>query len=209
MLRTVRRIGVLLVALMAAGCRPDGITTDATQLADTNAPDACQVIGGGEGAMVYTRPSVQADVFAPLSAAEFPIALGAKTADGWLGFEPGVAQAANIGVFRLRWVLAAEVQVSGECQTLPEVVGPPPGVCFMMPMEDVAVYVQPNGAAEVVATLTVGQYAAVNEINAGWAKLDLGAGNSGLERSGWVREGALNVNGPCEGLFAEGMTQKP
>lgn len=203
MLRSARHLGVLLAVLFVAGWQPNApSTTDTTQLAAANAPDACQVVSGGEDVMIYTRPSLEADAFAPLSAAEVPVVLGAKTADGWLGFEPGVAQAANMGVFRLRWVLAAQVQVKGNCEALPEVVGPPPGICFTMPMEDTAVHAEPHDGAAIVTTLTVGQYAAVEAISAGWARLDLGLGNSGIKRAGWVFRTTLNVNGPCEEVFA-------
>ena len=36
-------------------------------------------------------------------ASVFHVITEGRTADGWLGFDPGVAQAANVGIFRLRW----------------------------------------------------------------------------------------------------------
>lgn len=209
MLRSARHLGILLFVLLAAGCRPGTPTiTDATPPAAATPPSACQVVSAGEGVMVYTRPSVKAGVFASLSAAQYPVALSARTADGWLGFEPGVAQAANRGVFRLRWVLASQVQVSGDCQTLPEVVGPPPGVCFTMPMEDTAVYVKADDAADVVTMLFAEQYAAIQKIDAKWAKLDSASGNSGIKGTGWVPRSSLNLNGPCDQLFVDAATAR-
>lgn len=172
-------------------------------LTPTASSGACQVVQAGAGAIAYGRPSLASDPFAPLDVVQLPLWLSARTADGWLGFEPGVAQAANVGIFRLRWVLATEVTVKGNCEALPEVVGPPPGVCFTMPMEDTAVYAQPNSNAPIVATLTVGQYAAVKDIGGGWAYLEQGVGNGGLERGGWIPQAALNLNGPCQDPFAE------
>lgn len=57
--------------------------------------------------------------------------MGVKTADGWWGFEPGVAQAASSGLFRLRWVLegTSGLTFGGDCEGVPVVPGPEAGVC--------------------------------------------------------------------------------
>ncbi len=62
--------------------------------------------------------------------------------DGWLGFDPGVAQAANIGVFRLRWMPpGAPVSLDGDCVSVPiEPWVPLPGVCYQMSMGPVEVH---------------------------------------------------------------------
>jgi hypothetical protein len=161
----------------------------------------CQITQAGDNVMAFTRPSLQADPFGQVSLAGFPIPVLAKTEDGWLGFDPGVAQAANTGVFRFRWVSADQVQLTGDCQTVPVVVGPPPGICFTMPMEDTPVYADPDPSSTLVATLVVNQYAAVLGKNGqGWAKLDLSLGNSGVNQTGWISAGSLNFNGPCDSL---------
>lgn len=161
----------------------------------------CELVAEGE-LTVYERPHLDAEVFGTMSAG-FRVELEARTADGWWGFEPGVAQAANIGVFRLRWVHeSSPIQLEGPCGDLQEVVGPPPGVCFHMPLEDVDVYAGPNLSSEVVASLTVGDYAAVVGTSNGWAKLDLAVGNIGQDIMGWIPAATLNMNGPCENLPA-------
>jgi len=150
---------------------------------------------------VYQRPSVAADVFGTMMAGEsYPA--GGQTADGWFGFDPGVAQAANIGVFRLRWVQegTSGLRLEGDCASVPVVVGPPPGICFDMPMDTTQVYEEPNLASSVVATMELGDYAAVIERATDWAQVDLGQGNTGLAVVGWVEEWTLNMNGPCEAL---------
>jgi hypothetical protein len=186
---------------LAPAQAPPVPTPTSTPTENPAATGPCQIVAAGDTVTAYTRPSLQADPFGQVSGAGFPILVGASTADGWLGFDPGVAQAANTGVFRYRWVLAAQVQVEGACDAVPLVQGPPPGICFTMPMDVTPVYTNPDNTSAVIVSLTVDQYAAVlGKTNNGWAKLDLGVGNSGVDQMGWVPEETLNFNGPCEAL---------
>jgi hypothetical protein len=52
----------------------------------------------------YMESSLVADVFGTATAGTETLAL-ARTNDGWIGFDPGVAQAGNEGRARLRWYL--------------------------------------------------------------------------------------------------------
>jgi len=52
---------------------------------------------------VYRLPDASSDVFGTLPAYETHEVL-AYTANGWIGFDPGVAQAGNIGLAHHRWV---------------------------------------------------------------------------------------------------------
>jgi hypothetical protein len=179
------------------------------------APEATAETSGGEGlegapcelvaesaVTVYERPDPLAEVFGTM-AAGFRVRVGARTADGWLGFDPAVAQAANVGVFRLRWVRQdSAVRLEGRCDSVEEVVGPPPGVCFTMPLDEVQVHAETDPASEVITTLSYGEYAAVVGRQGGWAQVDLGLGNSGMETIGWVLESTLNLNGPCEDILS-------
>ena len=160
----------------------------------------CEIVAESE-AIAYTRPSPNALVFGSMSPG-FRVLAEGRTADGWLGFEPGVAQAANVGVFRLRWVEeSSDVWLEGACGDLPELAGPPAGVCFTMPMNEVDVYAEPKVSSQVVITMMMGDYAAVIGSTADeWARVDLSVGNTGLEVSGWVQGSTLNLNGPCENL---------
>jgi len=167
-----------------------------------------EVVGSGpceliavDDVTVYERAHATATVFGTM-AAGFRVQPEARTADGWWGFEPGVAQAANAGVFRMRWVQeTASVRLEGSCEEVPEVVAPPPGVCFTMPMEEVLILASPDPSAEVVATLGLGDYAEVLGTSTdGWAQVDLASGSTGLAIRGWVPAGTLNMNGPCENL---------
>jgi len=150
---------------------------------------------------VYMRPSTEAWIFGTLDTT-MRLQISARTADNWFGFDPGVAQAANIGVFRLRWVpQSIDVRLEGGCGEVPIVEGPPPGVCFTMPMGDTDVYLSPDSSSSVFATLHLEDYAAVIGRTAdGWGQLDLSLGNTPLEGIGWVEGATLNLNGPCEDL---------
>jgi hypothetical protein len=161
----------------------------------------CELIAVDE-VTVYERAHVTAAVFGTM-ATGFRVEPEARTADGWWGFDPGVAQAANVGVFRLRWVQeSALVRLEGSCGEVPEVVAPPPGICFTMPMEDVLVLASPDPSAEVKATIGLGDYAAVVGRGDSWAMLDLSVGNTAQDVVGWIPAATLNMNGPCDSLPA-------
>lgn len=171
-----------------------------TQASTEQASGACQFTAG-ESVTIYSRPATSADVFSTQGAG-FSTQITAKTADGWLGFEPGVAQAANIGPFRLRWIPPDAGTTSGDCDSLPVVWAPPPGVCFDMPMESTPVYASPDASSQVLTTLEVEQFAAVLGLTEtqDWAQVDLSQGNTGLAVTGWVDATTLNMNGPCDNL---------
>jgi hypothetical protein len=149
---------------------------------------------------IYERPDFSADVFSTVPAG-FATPVDGQTASGWLGFDPGVAQAANIGPFRLRWIERDKVNLAGACGSVPVVWAPPPGICFDMPMEAVEVRADPTTTSAVLVVLNVEQFASVLGVNAtGWAKVDLSPGNTGSTVQGWIEQTTLNMNGPCENL---------
>lgn len=151
-------------------------------------------------ATVFKRPDPAADVFAQVGEG-FTIAVDGQTAEGWVGFDPGEAQAANIGPFRLRWLEPERISLSGACDDLPVLWAPPAGICFDMPMGLAEVHAGPDLSSDIVATLFTEQFAAVIATNgAGWAKIDLGIGNTGSTLQGWVERFTLNMNGPCQDL---------
>jgi hypothetical protein len=57
----------------------------------------------GQEFTIYYQPTATSTVFSTLSDGVEAMAL-ARTSDGWVGFDPGVAQADNTGMDRLRWV---------------------------------------------------------------------------------------------------------
>ena len=146
----------------------------------------------------YTRPSYEADVFSTVGLP--PVGIGARTADGWLGFDPAKAQAANIGIFRLRWIPpGAQITLSGDCASVPVPDWvPAPGYCYEMVMEPVQVHVAPGESWSVVGTLDVGDFAAIMGTTAsGWLLVDGSVANT-PNVIGYIAESAANVNGPCD-----------
>jgi len=186
----------ILSLIVACAFFPGGTTSTPTPAGP------CQIVSADPGAIAYTRPSTEAQEFADMANADFPTDVGARTADGWLGFDPHVAQAANIGVFRFRWVQESQVTTTGNCAGVPEVVGPLPDVCYFQPMGDTPVYTLADNTSAVITTMAAGQYAQIlGQTAAGdWVKIDLNVGNTGINQQGWVEEASLNVNGPCDSL---------
>jgi len=174
-------------------------TTTPVPIAETPTTASCELVANTQ-TTVYQRPSLDADVFGTLSPGD-RATVGAITADGWLGFDPGTAQAANVGVFRFRWVLRSDaISLEGACQDLPVVVGPPVGVCFTMAMEDVPVYSEPDASSTLIVTMHNGDYAKVAGTAGDWFELDLGVGNLGLNQVAWMSSQYVDFNGPCDSL---------
>ena len=174
--------------------------TTAPAPSDTPIPSPC-TLSAISDIPAYFRPSTESGVFGTLSAGT-SVEATARTADGWIGFEPGVAQAANTGIFRLRWVQeTGDVLLDGACGDLPIIEGPPAGICFIMPMVDTPVYEEADPTSSLLTTLTTEEYAAVTGRKLdNWYRVDLAIGNTASVQAGWVEGTAINLNGPCEDL---------
>jgi len=191
--------GALAVILLCGGCAPAGQSQGYAGGQGAGPAEPCELVAEGE-VIVYTRPDSSAAVFGVMETGFRAIVEG-KTSDGWWGFEPGVAQAANVGVFRLRWVEeTSAVRLEGPCGGVPDLIGLPAAVCFTMPMDEVQVHAEPDLSSEVVATLLFGDYAAVLGMSDDWAEVDLSLGSTGMDITGWVPASTLNMNGPCDDL---------
>jgi len=98
---------VLVIGISLAGCVPQ------------NPTGPCEFTGNIP-LTVYRLPDDSSDVFGVLPAGETHEIL-ARTADGWLGFDPGVAQAGNIGLAHHRWVFM-NITVSPSCLSTVDLV---------------------------------------------------------------------------------------
>ena len=168
---------------------------------ETASSGSCWLVAVDE-VVIYQRPSLDTAPFGTLSAGDQVIAAGI-TGDGWIGFDPGVAQAANVGPFRLRWVQDENgtFTLEGTCDDLPLVVGPPAGVCFTLAMYEVPVYAGADPPTEVIATMRSGDYAEVEGRTTGnWMRVDLSVGSMELDLVGWIESEMVNFNGPCDNL---------
>ncbi|OON70780.1 hypothetical protein B0919_01855 [Hymenobacter sp. CRA2] len=145
---------------------------------------------------IYQRPNASATIFGQLAAGE-RVTLAARTADGWVGFDPGTAQAANVGIFRLRWVRAADAFGGADGCTLPLVTAPPIG-CLLMAGRAVPVRAAASATAEVLSTIPAGSYAQVlRQVPVGaaqWAEVTV----PGRQEPGYVAPDDVNLSGPCE-----------
>lgn len=147
-------------------------------------------------ATIRMRPAAGADQFGQLAVGD-KVALAARTADGWVGFSPHTAQAANVGIFRLRWVRASEAFAAGDsCAQLPLVAAPPAG-CLLMAARAMAVREQPAAGAALLSAIPAGSYAQVVKLGAsqpgGWVEVMV----PGRVVHGYVAGANANFSGPC------------
>jgi hypothetical protein len=86
-----KKILLVLLLILAAGAAIVGCTPTGPCQFTSNVP-----------LTVYRLPDSSSDLFGTLPAGETHEVL-ARTADGWIGFDPGIAQAGNIGLAHHRW----------------------------------------------------------------------------------------------------------
>lgn len=209
--KVIRKVGVLLLMVALSACTaplsnptstPLSIAPAQTQPPPTTNPlpsedGDCTLLSNG-ATTIYSLPSIEANVFSEVGAG-FETVVTGRTADGWLGFNPGVAQAANIGPFRLRWIQLEDVSLSGDCVSVEELWGPQPGLCYTTQFDLLNVYHTPFPGSAIITILDSGDFTAVLGIVADeWAQLDLAPGNTGLDGLGWIDSSQLYLNGSCD-----------
>ena len=177
------------------------VTTAPSTDTPTAAPVASCDLSVANAVIVYTRASAAADQFGTLSPGE-TVNPTARTADGFYGFEPGVAQAGNVGLFRLRWILKThDVNLGAGCTSLPTAVSPIAGICYAMMMQDTPIYSSADTTSALVTTLHLNDYAMVTAHANGFYTLDLNVASPSMDSLGYMEEGLLGgFNGPCDGF---------
>lgn len=164
----------------------------------TNPPSVSCQLTALVDAPIYQRPSAAADLFGTLTAGE-SVQPTVKTADGFYGFDPAVAQAGNVGVFRNRWILKTyQVTTQGDCSSLPVVIGPIANLCYAMAMSNTEVYKSSDALSTIVATLNPGDYASVISASQEGAEVDLNVSSIKLDVTGWIKSENIGYNGNCE-----------
>lgn len=147
-------------------------------------------------ATILARPVAGANRFGQLTVGD-RVMLLARTADGWVGFDPGSAQAGNVGIFRLRWVRANEAFAPGtDCQPLPLVQAPPLG-CLLMAARATPVHPHPAPGTARLGTIPAGSYAQVVRPAVGpdkWAEVRV----PGSALPGYVAQADINFSGDCQ-----------
>lgn len=178
-------------------------TATATPTA-TNSPTptsaAACTLTAQEDVIVFQRPSSAAGQFGTLATSD-TVQATIRTADGWLGFDPAVAQAPNVGVFRFRWIGPdAAVAREGGCDGLPLAPAVSPTACYFMAMTNTPVYSAPDAGSFVQFNLASGGYAVVSgQTTSGWYQLELPLA-SGEVFTVWLNPADGNFNGPCDSL---------
>jgi hypothetical protein len=149
---------------------------------------------------VFQRPGIKADIFGFLNSGDSVIGL-ARSSNGWVGFDPGIAQAANLGVFRLRWVnLDRSIKmIQGEFQDLPLVWTPLPGVCYNMFLNQSYLYSYPDIDSEIIDSFNPEDIAEILEFDStGWVLIVSISEDTVNSFSGWIKPEDINFNGPVD-----------
>lgn len=180
---------------------------------------AMSVIGVSDVVSIYSQPSTSQGVWGNLTYGNYSNVVG-RTNDGWYAIDPGVGQAPNVGIYRLRWVqTAARITLTGaRCGTLPIInlsFNPTAGLCMVTPLNisNVPIYPQTTFDVGSVGTLGSGASAVVvgqTPINwygsaNGWYAIDPGAGASGVGkyRLQWIpADNTVQLNGDCADISA-------
>lgn len=164
----------------------------------TSSPAPCTLTANSD-VPLYNRPDTNSSQFGIFSSGQQAVITG-QAPGGWLGFDPGVAQAANVGIFRLRWLApGSDTAQSGSCDALTPYPAISPTACYEMAMADTPIYAQPDDTAVVITTLPGGGYTAVTGKSAqNWVQVDLSDGSLADNHSGqtgWITPNAANFNG--------------
>ncbi len=207
------RFAPLVLILALAGCRVDtpGADSAVVEPGDTlvasasepipdaaPAPDAagCTLVAQ-DSVVLYTRPSVAAPRFGTLAPGDSVRASG--RAAGFVGIDPGTAQAANVGALRLRYAASdGPFSLRGDCAALPAQPRLDPVACYQMAQAETRLHARPDTAAAVVATMPAQSLAEVtSRTPTGWLRVRLGASGP----PGWVAPADVNVSGAmCDAL---------
>lgn len=147
---------------------------------------------------VFTRPD-SAALFMSRLAPRSQVMISGKTADGWLGFDPGVAQAANIGSFRMRWIAGDEsFVIDGDLSNVPLVWGPQAGITYAMIYETTPLYNDPDRYSEIVDSIPSFSAAGIVLKTEEWYLIDLSIGPLGQDIEGWIKATDISVSGDLD-----------
>ena len=195
---------VALIALFVFSQRKENVVTI---VPPPPAPTGeCTIVPTGV-VTIRSRPSIEADIFGTLSVGDEQ-RISAITENGWYAFDPASAQAANVGVFRNRYIApGGTFTTKGNCVDLQKVVTLPATTCFDMAQMDTPIYTTFDGKSPILATIPAGGYVqaiGVHRISTDYTKYfveastDAGTLPPGI--TGWIHGGDVNFNGHCDKL---------
>ncbi|MCD4707471.1 MAG: hypothetical protein K8S62_07010 [Candidatus Sabulitectum sp.] len=140
---------------------------------------------------VHSRPYSLSAVWSVILPGE-TVMLEVRTASGWLGFDPGVAQAANTCSFRYRW-LAPDTGITA-ADSLPVVWAPRPDESYAMIQEDTPVFSTQDTTTAPLAIIPANSAAALIGLTAGWLKVDLSDSPDSVDIQGWILSETVSIN---------------
>ena len=195
-----RLVSLLLIGALVALAGLSALAQNATPQAK------CQIVFNGP-VTAYATADL-ASTATQLSAGDGGLVMGQSPDGAWIAFDPGIAQAGNLGVARARWVQAsADLSLQGDCATLPPLSPLPASgnFCMMTFGQDTPAYDQPDSASEVFTTLTPNDTAMIaGQVASGWyAWSDPGAsaGATGTILLHWIESSdQVQLVGDCTAL---------
>ncbi len=140
---------------------------------------------------VFDRPDSLSQVFAVIVPAD-TIFLEVKTKDNWFGFDPGIAQAANTGSFRYRWITTGSLL--SDSTGLPSVWAPECSISYAMTQISTPVFSSTDSMSSPVAVIPSNSAAAITDSTETWLKVNLD--NSPLQKNiqGWILRETVSIN---------------
>ncbi len=140
---------------------------------------------------VYTRPDFRSGIWSTITPGD-TVTLTVRTRSGWLGFDPGVAQAANTCSFRYRW-LAPDTGITA-ADSLPVVWAPRPDESYAMIQVETPVFPARDTTTAPLAIIPANSAAALIGITSGWLKVDLSDSPDSVDIQGWILSEAVSIN---------------
>lgn len=158
------------------------------------------VLSTVDSLLTYARPDVDSSVWGVLVPGE-DLELACRTETGWLGFDPGTAQAGNSGSFRYRWVPpAGNYTIAASPLELPLVWGPSGSVPYAMTFDRVPVRVEPDSLSFVADSLPCSSAAGIVSRFGDWFLVDPAMGPSPEVRTGWVSLEDVSISGSLDSV---------
>ncbi|MBN1620950.1 hypothetical protein JW890_09535 [candidate division WOR-3 bacterium] len=143
----------------------------------------------------YFRPSDSSRIFCGFQPGEV-IQITALSGEGWMGFDPGVAQAANTGVFRYRWIKNDScVSLKSSAENLLRMPSPAPLKVYNMFFSGTKIYIEPDSLSPPLYLTLNGDYAEIAGSTDGeWIEVNFSEGFPEIEVKGWIQNSFLNLS---------------
>jgi len=178
----------------------------------TPVPTEC-IIVPGTVVTTYYQPSTSAQVFytGAVDHAEIVGQVG-----GWYAFDPAVAQAPNVGLYRMRWVQSVTVGLTGNCGSIPTLQVDPPALpagsnCLISPSTSSPVNIYPEATFDIGTDVKLIERTSVQAVGLtadGWYAVALNTGivptDIGIYALRWIYSGdSISLSGTgCDTLPA-------